>query len=109
MIESSFMSCSVRDSELFQTGNVFDASSHLDLNCDFDRTRDELMSGYTTRNDASSCSSDYDGFVMLDDFDNFFHLSDSFVSEILDNSVTAPMCIFKEYFQTHIVGYVLNT
>ncbi|GBM22126.1 hypothetical protein AVEN_266485-1 [Araneus ventricosus] len=88
MIESSIMSSSIWDSELFQTGNTLDASSHLDLNCDFDSTRDGLLSGYSTPNDTSSCSSDYDGFVMLDEFDNFFPLSDSFVSEILDNSIT---------------------
>lgn len=88
MIESSIVSSSIWDSELFQTENTLDASSHLDLNCDFDSTRDELMSGYSTPNDTSSSSSDYDGFVLLDDFDNYFPLSDSFVSEILDNSVT---------------------
>ncbi|CAL1281667.1 unnamed protein product [Larinioides sclopetarius] len=88
MIESSIMSSSIWDSELFQTGNMLDASSHLDLNCDFDCTRDGLVSGYSTPNDNSSSSSDYDGFGMPDVFDNFFPLSDSFVSEILDNNIT---------------------
>ncbi|GFT65612.1 uncharacterized protein NPIL_149371 [Nephila pilipes] len=88
MIESSIIGSSVWDSDPYQEYNTIGLSSHFNFSCDNDIAGNSYWSGYSTPNDASSCSSDYDGLT-FGEFDAFFEISDSFVSEILDNNPTS--------------------
>ncbi|GFR06654.1 uncharacterized protein TNCT_597511, partial [Trichonephila clavata] len=80
--------------------------------------------GCSTLNDVSSCSSDHDGLVFEEL--EFFNISDSFVSEILDNNVTTewfneeespekekPVCVSSFNPETSVKGnaidYLLST
>lgn len=87
MIESSIIGSSAWDSDPLQDYGNIGLSSHYNSNWGDDITGNLYWSSCSTPNDASSCSSDYDGLVFEDL--EFFNISDSFVSGILDNDTTS--------------------
>ncbi|XP_054708462.1 protein FAM199X-B-like [Uloborus diversus] len=92
MIESSFLCSSSWDLDLFHDFEpVAKTFSNIDLESieyDLEREDSKLSSYSTTPNDFSSNSSDYEGFS-LDDLDTLLPISDTFVSQILeeDNAI----------------------